>query len=732
MRWMIPVPFLVCALLFSDVLSATSPTKDSLFPSVVLIQPGEGFDRTRFGSDLEKQWALEITNARTLFLGWLRLEIATTKQTQLTRSETRVLLEELKKLPYILQSSPERIYIPFRTANDTYYDRMWHLEDLEMETAWDITIGETTQRVGVVDTGLVRNHEDLTDKDLTGYDFITESDQAKDGDGRDPDYQDEGDGGNCWGNQMEDSWHGTHVAGTALASTNNNLGMAGMNWNAKLVTGRAMGLCGGTLTDIMEAAAWMSGGTIENVPNIGADKVSVLNMSLGGQGACSWYEQQVVDWMNEQGVIVVAASGNDGGAVSSPANCNGVITVAAHDPYGTLTDYSSFDSAVEIVAPGGEIRNAMREGVLSAVGPNNDDYQWSQGTSMAAPHVTGAISLFQAIEPDLTRYEIIELMRSTGRSCANCQGRKSLNAGAALTMLKDGELPTFEDDEYTDNQTPEGAAQLTCDTTLNLKMTPGDEDWFVLTNPQGFMVEVKIIADDVSQDLDLYVNDGNIQNGNLSQSTSPDGEESVSLVYNNGPLYFVVMPYEAARGDYTLEVTCEEFLDEYEPNNTIEQAGFIDCNTSTTHFMAQEERDWFALPITENEPYSFEVISEGDFDLDLYITTGATEDTIIEQSATPAGNESVQANGIQNQLYAVVLPFRQATGVYTINFTCPERPMPQPEETLEEETLNIEPANIQTQSVDGCACTASQHAPIRSTTWSLLVLLGFWISRRKR
>ena len=92
-----------------------------------------------------------------------------------------------------------------------------------------------------------------------------------------------------------------------------------------------MGLCGGTLTDIMEAAAWMSGGTIENVPNIGADKVSVLNMSLGGQGACSWYEQQVVDWMNEQGVIVVAASGNDGGAVSSPANCNGVITVAAHD-----------------------------------------------------------------------------------------------------------------------------------------------------------------------------------------------------------------------------------------------------------------------------------------------------------------------------------------------------------------------------------------------------------------
>ena len=126
------------------------------------------------------------------------------------------------------------------------------------------------------------------------------------------------------------------------------------------------------------------------------------------------------------------------------------------------------------------------------------------------------------------------------------------------------------------------------------------------------------------------------------------------------------------------------------------------------------------------------MISEGDFDLDLYITTGATEDTIVEQSATPSGTENVQANGIQNQLYAVVLPFREATGVYTINFMCPDRPMPQPEEEIEEEDLNIEPARVKTQSVDGCACSASQHAPFLPATWALLGLLGFRISRRKR
>jgi serine protease len=703
--------------LFATSLSATSPKEDALVPSVVLVKPHDNFNANTFAATLETKWGLYITEQRPLFLNWVRVSLERQGGTLLDRPQTRQILGALQELAMIAQTSPERTYLPLRAANDAYYENMWHLQDLEMETAWDISIGDSEQRVGVVDTGLVRAHEDLIAKDHTGYDFITESNQAKDGDGRDPDYQDEGDGGECWGNEMEDSWHGTHVAGTVLASSNNELGITGVNWNAKLITGRAMGLCGGSLTDIMEAAAWMSGGAIENVPNIGEDKVSVLNMSLGGQGACSWYEQEVVDWINAQGVMVVAASGNDGGAVSSPANCNGVITVAAHDPYGTLTNYSSFDSSVEIVAPGGEIQRDLGEGVLSAVGPNTNDYQWSQGTSMAAPHVTGAISLFQAMDPDLTRFEIIELMRSTGRSCANCQGRKSLNAGAALTLLRDGELPTFEDDEFTDNQTPEGAAQLTCDTSMNLKMTPGDEDWFVLNSPQGFMVEVKVLAADVTQDLDLYVNDGNIQNGNLTQSTSPNGEESVSLVYSNGPLFFVVMPYEAARGDYTLEVSCSEFLDEYEPNNTIEQSGFLDCNTTTTHFMEQGERDWFALPVTENEAYSLDVIASGGFDLDLYVTTGATENDIVEQSATPEGSESVQANGILGQLYAVVLPFRQATGVYTINFQCPERPVPQAEEDIEEEDLNLETTQIKTQSVDGCACQGSTDHRASPMAW---------------
>ena len=734
MRWMIPLPFLLCVSVLVAPQAALSKQSDPLIPSVILLKPEANFEIDRFAQDLETKLGVQLEEYRTLFLGWLRLELTTPEGNRLDRPQTRVLLQQIADFTMVQQTSPERLYRPLSTPNDPYYEDMWHLEDLGMETAWDITTGEISQRVGVVDTGLVRTHEDLITKDLTGYDFISDRNQAKDGDGRDADYQDEGDGGNCWGMQMEDSWHGTHVAGTILAATNNNKGLAGMNWNAQLITGRAMGKCGGTLTDIMEAASWMAGGEINGVPNIGENKVSVLNMSLGGEGGCSWYEQEVVNWINETGVMVVAASGNDGSAVNSPANCNGVITVAAHDPYGTLTDYSSFDSSVEVIAPGGEIRNAMREGVLSAVGPDDNDYLWSQGTSMAAPHVTGAISLFQAIQPDINRYEVIEVMRTTGRSCANCQGRKSLNVSAALTLLEAGELPTFEDDQYANNQTPENAVSISCDSSLALKMVPGDEDWFVLENHQGQMVQVDVLASDIDQDLDLYASTGAVQNSNLTQSTSPNGEESVRLVHDGGPLYFVVMPYEAARGDYELSVTCTEFLDEFEPNNSIEQAGFLDCNTSTTQFMAQGERDWFALPLEENEPYSFNIQADGQIDLDLYITTSASETDIVEQSTTPTGVEGVQAQGLQYQLYAVVVPFRDATGFYTLDFQCPDREVPVPEESVDEkeDNLNLETTQVKTQSVAGCGCHAAPKTNWNGGLFGLLLLAGSRLLRRRK
>jgi MYXO-CTERM domain-containing protein len=247
------------------------------------------------------------------------------------------------------------------------------------------------------------------------------------------------------------------------------------------------------------------------------------------------------------------------------------------------------------------------------------------------------------------------------------------------------------------------------------------------------MVQVDVLASDIDQDLDLYASTGAVQNSNLTQSTSPNGEESVRLIHNDGPLYFVVMPYEAARGDYELSVTCTEFLDEFEPNNSIEQAGFLDCNSNTAHFMEQGERDWFALPLDENEPYSFNIQADGDFDLDLYITTSASENDVVEQSTTPTGNEGVQSQALQYQLYAVVVPFREATGVYTLNFQCPNREITTPEKsTNEEEKLELQTTSVKTQSVNGCGCHAAPSSNRHGGALILLLFLSGRILRRRK
>src|ERR1044071_7935260 len=138
-----------------------------------------------------------------------------------------------------------------RHPNDPYFPQLWGFAAIEAEAAWDVTVGSTSQRVGVVDTGTRRTHADRAAHDVAGYDFVSDIDNAGDGDSRDDDYTDEGGAG---------EFHGSHVAGTILAKGNDRHGVPGVNWKAGLVTARALGLNGaGDLVDIMEAAAWLAG-----------------------------------------------------------------------------------------------------------------------------------------------------------------------------------------------------------------------------------------------------------------------------------------------------------------------------------------------------------------------------------------------------------------------------------------------------------------------------------------
>ncbi len=324
---------------------------------------------------------------------------------------------------------------------------------LNLLPAWSITTGAATTVVAVIDTG-IRNHADLAGRTVPGYDFISDMFVANDGNGRDADPADPGDwtaNNACFaGWQAENSsWHGTHVAGTIGAASNNSSGVAGVNWQAKVLPVRVLGRCGGSLSDIVDGTRWAAGLPVPGAP-ANANPADVVNLSLGGSGACGTTYQNAFNELAAAGVVAVVAAGNSNVNVSNarPANCNQVITVAANNKDGDRACYSNYGSLIEITAPGGAQSFANDpNGVLSTLnaganGPGADNLIYYQGTSMAAPHVAGLVSLMLAEQPGLTPAQVLTVLQDTARdfpagsNCtpANC-GPGIADAFAALSAL---------------------------------------------------------------------------------------------------------------------------------------------------------------------------------------------------------------------------------------------------------------------------------------------------------
>ena len=162
--------------------------------------------------------------------------------------------------------------------------------------AWDVSTGSGST-VAVIDTGITA-HLDLDANVLPGYDFVSDATAARDGNGRDSNAQDQGDwyaAGECGQTAAANSsWHGTHVSGTVAAVAGNSTGVAGVAPTAKVVPVRVLAKCGGSLSDIADAIIWAAGGTVSGIP-ANANPAKVINMSLGGSGACGTTYQAAID-----------------------------------------------------------------------------------------------------------------------------------------------------------------------------------------------------------------------------------------------------------------------------------------------------------------------------------------------------------------------------------------------------------------------------------------------------
>ena len=343
------------------------------------------------------------------------------------------------------------------TPNDTCYgigglslsgcafSYQWDLFDptagINAPAAWDITTGSANIRVAVLDTGALYGHPDLSSRFIAGYDMITSgvgSVDPRDGNSRDADASDAGDwttANQCFSGSgaSNSSWHGSHVAGTIGAAGNNATGIAGINWTSPILPVRVLGSCGGYSSDIADGITWASGGTVSGVP-VNPTPARVLNLSLGGfrsgQTCDSVYATAITGALSRNAVVVVSAGNNNwDSSFNTPANCGGVITVAATGERGYKAYYSNWGTQVEIAAPGGDFRfNATTApnqlGILSSLNngttvPASHIYTEYQGTSMAAPHVAGVASLMLSVNPSLTPAQLLAKMQIGARGFVN-------------------------------------------------------------------------------------------------------------------------------------------------------------------------------------------------------------------------------------------------------------------------------------------------------------------------
>jgi serine protease len=319
---------------------------------------------------------------------------------------------------------------------------------INVEPAWTISPHNTGVVVAVLDTGVRYDHADLMPVAsggnlLPGYDMISDTTVANDGNGRDADASDPGD----WVTDAESrqagcntgtvgaensSWHGTQTAGLIGALTDNGIGMASVGRDVQILPVRVLGKCGGYDSDIMAGMLWAAGIAVSGVPT-NPHPAQVVNMSLGGDEPCNQAYLNVINQLAALNVVVVASAGNSAGhAPSAPANCAGVIAVAGLRHAGTKVGFSDLGPDIALSAPAGNCintasnqpclypilttTNAGTTTPVTASSTYTDSYNASLGTSFSAPLVSGTVALMLSVQPNLTPSQVLSILTGSARA----------------------------------------------------------------------------------------------------------------------------------------------------------------------------------------------------------------------------------------------------------------------------------------------------------------------------
>lgn len=577
---------------------------------------------------------------------------------QLSKKETQRMIALLAQDDEVELVEEDVILRASYTPNDTQYNNQWHYYEatggLRAPAAWDNATGQGVV-VAVLDTGY-RPHADLNANLLPGYDMISDAFIGNDGNGRDNDARDPGDWvdtGEC-GNGYPpsfqgSSWHGTHVAGTIAAVSNNNNGVAGVAFNAKVVPVRVLGKCGGYTSDIADGIIWAAGGTVSGVP-ANPNPASVINMSLGGGGACNSATQSAINVARNNGAVIVVASGNDNDNANNynPGNCAGVVNVAATGRNGGRAYYSNYGTSIDVAAPGGAMNSANDpNGVLSTYNtgsttPGSDSYGYSQGTSMAAPHVAGVAALIKQAKPSASPDEIEAILKSTARSfpasCNNCgSGIVDANAAVIAAQGTGGGTP------------PSGNELVKAVAKTNLSGAANATRYYTITVPAGAS-NLSFNMAGGSGDADLYVRFGSQPTTSAYDCRPYQGgnTESCSFASPQAGVYHVMVRGYSAYAGVSL-------IADY----TAAAGGGSSGGGGTLENLSAATGNWLHYTVTVPAGMSSLTVtsSGGTGDADLYVRRGS-QPTTTAYDCRPyknGNNESCSFSNPQAATYHVSL-----------------------------------------------------------------------------
>lgn len=427
--------------------------KPSFVPGEILVKFKDGVSSQRTRRGLSKvQGQIKQTVSA---INVARVEVS--------KGQELAAIAALRTDPNVEFVEPNYIARALDTPNDPSFGIQWGYIKAQFPTAWDVTKGDSSLIVAVIDTGIDLDHPDLdctvsngASKLTAGFDFVNDDNAPDDDDG-----------------------HGTHVAGTVGACTDNSLGVAGAAPNVRLMPVKVLDENGdGNYLDVASGIVYATD-----------NGAKIINLSLGGRGTDDTLASAVA-YAHNKGVLLVAASGNSDTALFYPSAYSQVIAVGSTDSGDNRLSSSNHGAGLDVVAPGGFIYSTIPGGYTS-----------SSGTSMASPHVAGLAALIWSVDPSLTSTQVRQLIRDTADDLGSSgfdifYGYGRINAWQALESYAtvkvqyvnggeiDDSITFFVDDVSTTSSNTIRVSRPSSETiTWNAALSP-DESW-VSISPSG-------------------------------------------------------------------------------------------------------------------------------------------------------------------------------------------------------------------------------------------------------